>query len=367
MEIFVHLAYEISPKEWEEKYKKQEVSCKSPYGYHIAEKYGCKVYFSESKKEIFIIKVLRKALRKFLGFDLIHAKRNLKKIEEVDIIWTHTEYEFLALLLWLKKTKKVKKPKIICQVIWLADKWNNLSFWKKALYLWLLKDADILTFLSSKNLAFMEKIIPDIPKKQIFFGISLKSFPLQRPKISPIDENHIKVLSLGNDIHRDWDTLIKALGNKENVFLRIVTHRLNTDKLKKYKNIEVIKGKTLKEIINYYRWADIVVVPLKENLHASGITVTLEAVALGKPVICSDTGGLKDYFPDDALYYVPVEDPNAIYKAVITLAKDNSLRYTLITKAQEILINKKLTSEEFVKEHCILSQLLLQKNCNWEV
>ncbi len=38
------------------------------------------------------------------------------------------------------------------------------------------------------------------------------------------------------------------------------------------------------------------VVPLKPNKHASGITVMEEAALHGLPMVVTDTGGLKAYF-----------------------------------------------------------------------
>ncbi|WP_443798338.1 glycosyltransferase, partial [Burkholderia gladioli] len=58
--------------------------------------------------------------------------------------------------------------------------------------------------------------------------------------------------------------------------------------------------------------ADVIVVPLRPNHHASGITVMLEAAAVGKPMIVSDVGGLRDYFPNDCAAYVPAFDASAM-------------------------------------------------------
>ena len=41
-----------------------------------------------------------------------------------------------------------------------------------------------------------------------------------------------------------------------------------------------------------------VVVPLKNRSVSSGQLVVLQAMALGKPVICTDSDGLKDYVQD---------------------------------------------------------------------
>jgi len=360
MKIFVHLRHGFNAKTWEDRYRKKLVPDLSPYGYHHAKKFGCEITYSTDHEETFIKSIFRRSLAKILGFDLIHVKRNLRNMENADVIWTHTEYEFLAILFFLRKLKKKEKPKIISQIIWLADRWNNFSFLKKFMYRSLLKKTDILTFHSLDNLKFIEKILPEVKKELVLFGISLDSFPIQRPEISEIRKS-INVLSVGNDIHRDWSTLLDALGNKENIKLRILNRTLSKKLEEKYSNLKIIKPKNLDEIKENYKWADLVVVPLKENLHASGITVILEATTFGKPVVCSKTGGLEVYFSEDDVYYIPVRNKNLLYKAVIELKENLDLREKLVKNAQKTLIKKDLTTEGFAKRHYKISQNLLRK------
>ena len=63
------------------------------------------------------------------------------------------------------------------------------------------------------------------------------------------------------------------------------------------------------ELIDLYRSADLVVICLKENTTAAGVTVLLEAMCCQKPIICTHTQGLKEYLQDE--------------KAVITVESGN--------------------------------------------
>lgn len=75
-----------------------------------------------------------------------------------------------------------------------------------------------------------------------------------------------------------------------------------------------------------YDWADLAVVPLKPNLHASGLTVSFEAMLHGLPVVCTDTGGITGYFSEEDIRYVPPQDPVALRNAVQELTEgDNSI------------------------------------------
>ena len=53
------------------------------------------------------------------------------------------------------------------------------------------------------------------------------------------------------------------------------------------------------DLLQLYYDADIVVIPLKENKSAAGITTLLEAMACKKPIICVRTQGLAEYLTDE--------------------------------------------------------------------
>ena len=53
------------------------------------------------------------------------------------------------------------------------------------------------------------------------------------------------------------------------------------------------------ELIELYHSADLVVICLKENTTAAGVTVLLEAMCCQKPIVCTRTEGLKEYLQDE--------------------------------------------------------------------
>ncbi|MGW3481987.1 glycosyltransferase family 4 protein [Rhodococcus indonesiensis] len=52
------------------------------------------------------------------------------------------------------------------------------------------------------------------------------------------------------------------------------------------------------EIRELYRRASVVVVPTRPNLHFSGMTVALEAMSTGRPVVVTDSPGASEYVRD---------------------------------------------------------------------
>jgi glycosyltransferase involved in cell wall biosynthesis len=78
--------------------------------------------------------------------------------------------------------------------------------------------------------------------------------------------------------------------------------------------------KSLTELRNLYAHSRFVVVPLLPSDTDNGVTVILEAMAMGKPVICSRTRGQVDVIQEGVTgLYVPVGDAAALRAAVLSL------------------------------------------------
>ena len=104
-------------------------------------------------------------------------------------------------------------------------------------------------------------------------------------------------------------------------------------------------------VASVHDWADVIVVPLHPNHHASGITVLLEAVMAGKAVVATGIGGLSDYFSDDAVSYVPVHDAQRLSARLLhALGADPEGTTTArIRRAQQELASKDLTTRGFAR------------------
>jgi glycosyltransferase involved in cell wall biosynthesis len=163
---------------------------------------------------------------------------------------------------------------------------------------------------------------------------------------------------MGNDRDRDWETLVHALKDEPATAVTIAS-RFAQAAAQGCENIRVCTPTTKQEILALYDWADIVVVPLKPNLHASGITVIQEAVIRGVPVICTDVGGLRAYFDASAVAYVVPDDPAAIRRTVHSLSANPEQRLNMATLAQARMGREGLSSDAYVRRHVQLSRELL--------
>lgn len=359
LRIFVMLPRHLDAARWSKLSALGSISEESPYGYHFAKEMGGELTYSRpTKTPKGLLGLVDKIIKRILGFDLRHAWNNQAALidKNFDVVWTHTEYEHLGIAAIRTLFRQTGAP-IIGQSVWLVDEWSHFSWFKKALYRFLLAKVDIATFLSPDNKAIAENLKIASRAELVYFGISLDIYPLRAPRKDSYSTKPIRVLAMGNDRHRDWNTLYVALGDKSEFQLHIGSsfwpHRLQANNI-------YVNSMDREEIQAAYKWADVVVVPLKKNLHASGITAILEAVAMGVPVVASSTGGLEAYFDDNAITYVNQGDAIAMRNAVISLAANREVAISKAATAQEQLINRNLTTRGFAFQHMDLSEQLIK-------
>jgi glycosyltransferase involved in cell wall biosynthesis len=97
-------------------------------------------------------------------------------------------------------------------------------------------------------------------------------------------------------------------------------------------------------------------VPLRHNTHVSGITVVLEAVALGKPVIVTDVGSLRDYFGPEHVFYVPPHDVEALQRTLQNIVADPELALRRAQAASRHFAARDFTTRQFAMQHVRVTQ-----------
>ncbi|GLK91319.1 glycosyltransferase family 4 protein [Pseudomonas turukhanskensis] len=356
---FVLLAHGFGATSWNSRFHAGKIiglNEEYAYGYHHAEKEGVHVRYSEDVPEGRFSKLVRFAVRGLIGFDLVHAWRNRAAFFAADVVWTHTENMSLAAALLCRLFPKKTPPKLILQSVWLCDNWTQMSSVRRRLYKALLSQADVLTFLSPLNTAQARTIFPNKRCEFIRFGI-----PSSRtnPPRAPRGQRPLRLLSLGNDRHRDWTTLVEAVRNQTDINLVIVSGTAPKSLVSDKANCQITSPKQNSELSALFDDADIIVVPLTENLHASGITVVEEAIVKGCPLIVTDVGGLRGYVEDSDVWYVEPHDPLALRDVIRQVASDPSAALAKVVSAQEKLKLNGMSSVAYAAEHARLSRQLL--------
>ena len=151
---------------------------------------------------------------------------------------------------------------------------------------------------------------------------------------SPRERPGELICSAGREM-RDYDTLIEALrgtalrchiaADHVRVNRRVLGHRqVSAQALAAQAGPNVTVGAmTLPDLRELYANSRFVVMPLLESDTDNGITAILEAMAMGKTVICSRTEGQVDVIQDGVTgLYVRQGDPAALRTAMVELWND---------------------------------------------
>jgi glycosyltransferase involved in cell wall biosynthesis len=216
----------------------------------------------------------------------------------------------------------------------------------------------VLTTLASENAELCQRYLGR-KATHVYYGLNTGDFPVQSPQEWQA-HTPVRIAAIGNDRDRDWETLIKAFGNDPRYTVRLATRQWIPAQLRA-PNVEIAPAAGLKKARELYDWADLVLVPLRPNSHASGITVMLEAAALGKPMVVTDVGTLTDYFSYRAASYVPPFDAPTLRAAVDRLvgAPHEALRQA--QAAAEQLVSRDLTTRHFALQHVRITEELLRR------
>jgi glycosyltransferase involved in cell wall biosynthesis len=159
-----------------------------------------------------------------------------------------------------------------------------------------------------------------------YYGTPVRFLPQQIDTrfFTPADGEGDYILSVGNDISRDYRTLETA------VFDLGIPVMLRTDGVPAQPNVTIAPRGSEEDLRALYRKAKVVVVPLHDMRHPGGISTLLEAFACGKAVVASDARGIRDYLHhEENCLVVPCGDAEAFRAAVLRLLKDDSLRERL--------------------------------------
>ncbi|MBV9287257.1 MAG: glycosyltransferase family 4 protein [Hyphomicrobiales bacterium] len=177
---------------------------------------------------------------------------------------------------------------------------------------------------------------------------------------SPRAAEEDTICSVGAEM-RDYTTLIEALRGTDlpchiaadhvripHRIRLVADRRLPVDLLSVPVDAKVTLGRrTLLELRDLYARSRFVVVPLLPSESDNGVTVILEAMAMGKPVICSRTRGQVDVIRDGVTgVYVPVRDPKALRQAMLSLWNEPQKAHAIGARAR-VYVEQHHTLEQF--------------------
>jgi glycosyltransferase involved in cell wall biosynthesis len=250
--------------------------------------------------------------------------RNLKMLQGNFDVALSVHNGATATLLWLKKGKR-SHPRIICLLIGVADWLEKTEPNIRSKTLEYLAGADCLLSLGKTEVEFLQTMGL---QQTVFlpFGVDTEYWS----PTSELIEDY--VFAVGSDPCRDFDSLIKACPYP----LKIMTRNRHLITVSVPSNVSFVQGDT-DELRRLYARSRVVVVPLKDRMQPSGQNTILQAMAMGKPVILTQTRGTwSDNLRNmENCLYVQPEDPHDLQEGLRLLYENRPLAQSIGLKARE--------------------------------
>lgn len=237
--------------------------------------------------------------------------------------------------------------KIIVLIQGLHDRYQYYNFfkWNKPLvYLYskLLGKADIILTLSryEKDLLIKSFNLNSEKVKVLNFGADLNYW--HQKQVSNHNNSKDFVLTIGNDMHRDYDVLINNYDLK--IPLRIVTKKLNKNQLEKIKDNKIFEHYqqiSNEDLRSLYGQAKFVIIPLKTTFATSGLSTILQALAMEKAVLVARAPALEELFKDyEHVLYYETNNPNSFTTKLNELNQNQQLRHKLALNGYKLVKRK---------------------------
>lgn len=245
------------------------------------------------------------------------------------------------LLLGAKSLRAFRLPPIIVLDMHYRDRQQfGLAF------RWAIRSASVASVLSTSSIAQLRSDGYHSDNLRYFpFGVDSDFF---RPHAPPTD---LEVLSVGHAF-RDFVLLDQALDG--------VAHAVvASDKLPAGMRNLTRTWFDYQDLVDAYDRSKVVAIPLVKTTESVGLTVVLEAMAMGKAIVATRSGGIPDYLQhDQTALLVDPNDVSSFRTAVAHLLASPSERARLGRNARAAVLREFTTKIEGVRLSHLLKEVI---------
>jgi glycosyltransferase involved in cell wall biosynthesis len=215
------------------------------------------------------------------------------------------------------------RPRFAVVSCWLAMDAPKLSPARRRAYRWAYRGVDKVVYFSRNQTSIYRDVlgIPDDRLAFVPFGVDHEYF-----SPPPTDDDDGYVLAVGRDRGRDWETLFDAVRGTDLV-VKVASRPEDIAGLDVPDNVELLGFVDRPTYRSLTARARVVAVPTQVLAYPTGQSVTLEAMAMGKCCVVTDTPAMSDYLTDgvDAVL-VPPGDSGRLRDALEHAVSDPDLR-----------------------------------------
>ena len=300
-----------------------------PYRIDLLASNGYELQWLDDDRSARLDPVIKRIERACVPFAQAWRTRRMRQTAAITLAMFESEAHGLAV--WRRLTGRRRPPLVVVEC-WLAELAAESGV-RRRLYRQLYRSVDHVIAFSTNQISLLTDIL-DIPRERITavrFGVDLDELD----DIEVSDDGRT-VVAIGRDLGRDWRTLATAVrGTGWNI--ELVTRRHQVEHITLPPEIHHRPPVDRATYLDLLSQSAVVVVPTDIRAYPTGQTVLLEAMALGKACVVTDTPAMREYVDDGVTALtVPPHDDRALRQAIERLLDDQPLRATLGARAQEV-------------------------------
>ncbi|MGH3013173.1 MAG: glycosyltransferase family 4 protein [Gaiellaceae bacterium] len=331
MRLHVEYAHSLDPVDWSRRHRDGLVPDRLPYGLNNLADLGFELDVRPASRSSLARHRNRVARKLGGGFDLGESLGSLwaRRACDLSVCWDERTGVPAAL-----RSRLPGEPPVAMGAIWITEEDAGVGASSRALARSALQRAEAVWTLGPAQLEPLARDWGVPPERLHLLDFAIDSEFWHAGGSAPLAG---LVAGGGNDRHRDHPLLVEAIRRvkerRPEAALELVTSH----------DVEVPAGLGRRhrylshvEMRELYGRAAIVAVALRPNLHISGISVFLEGMACGRPVVVSETPGVERYIKhgENGLL-VPVGDVDALAAALEELLVDREQAEALGRAARE--------------------------------
>lgn len=301
-----------------------------PYRLDQLRTHGLRLGWAELHTSPGTMRVLRRVEAALTPFAQAVAGRRVRRDAAVTIAMFESEGHGLAAWRLLRR----RGAPLVVIACWLADLAVDGGPGRRRIYRLLYRNVDQVIVFSTNQVDTLERLL-GIDRHKVLavrFGIDLDELA----EVTATDGDD--VVAVGRDLGRDWATLFEAArGTGWDV--QLVTRPRQVEHLDLPAEVTLHGRLERDDYLELLAGAGVVVVPTEVREYPTGQTVLLEAMAMGKACVVSDTPAMREYVEHGVTaLLVPPHDPLALRGAVDRLRADPALRQALgeAARSQEL-------------------------------
>lgn len=267
----------------------------------------------------------------------------IKNMQRYDVVIT-ANIKTAQLIAIFRKLFNIKNTKHIVLELML-DEESLTTKWKikRMLQRFIFSSFNVIFVSSSDEVKKYSQRFNLLPDKFRFIHFHTN---IIEPKIIRSPKSYI--LSAGKT-GRDYYTLAEAIKDLP-VDLVVISDHKSISGINFPENTRILTDISWHNYLELLKNCWFVVVSLQELVKSTGQVVILEAMALGKPVIATETVGTRDYIsPEHTGVLVPPGDPFSLRKAIVSLSNNQNLQEEISQNALKF-IKENCTFEIYVKK-----------------